>query len=697
MFIVFVFSLLIFANFSIIFNIPFAHQIGGFLLLTFIPGIIFVHIFRLDKVELTTKLLLSIGLSIFFLMIMGISINLLLISLGFDKPLSLINLLIGFDIFIIILLSISYKRNRYISLNFKKFDLNVIEKVFVLIGIILIFLSVYGTYIMQLTNNNIFLLILLIFIPIYVIFATIYGQNIQKIYPIIILLIGISMQLIFMVLFPHISGGDVHIEYYYFKTTLNTLQWDINLMPNSAYDACLSISILPAIYQLFVKIPNQEYFFKGLYVFLFSFAPLIIYNISKRYINEIYSFLASFLFMNQYFFMKTAASPRTNIAVFFVAMLVLVLFDDKIPALQKKLLAIIFLISVVVSHYSTSYIFLIMILFSWIIAKIFISTNKLKFNRNISMVFLILFFTLTFLWYGQVTDNAFTHGIDFLGNTINGLNNFFVNEMREEAISKLAGIGLENPFISGFNLFLTWSIFILMGMGVLISFVNYKENLKLINNKKINSFLKKRIDVEFGTLSLISILVLTMTIVIPFVSKGYDFQRIYMLTTIFLSFYFVFGTLNLMKLLKLRFKPHIIILLILVPYSLFTTGVLYEITGYNSDVTLNSDVITFDNIYITDAEVKNALWLSRSIGNKIYTADASAKNLLISQGLISPLKIDDYSISIGKTNINDFIFLSNFDKKYGIFMNNSSLKIEDCSFLSNKNVIYDSGFSLTYF
>lgn len=688
-------TLLVAINYSIIFNVPLANQIGGFFLLTLLPGLLLIQILKLDNVEKIGKLLLSIGLSIFFVMILGVLINFIIISLGYTNPLSLINLLLGFDLSIIFLVLICYKLNKNKIFTFNKFDIKRSEKIFLTVAVLITILSLLGTYIMQLTNNNVYLIFLLLSIPIYVAFATIYGKSVKRIYPIIIILIASSLQIIFMLRFPHIAGRDVHVEYFYFQTTLNTLQWNINLLSNNPLDACLSISILPAVYQLFTKMPNQEYLFKGLYVFIFSFAPLIIYKISKKYINQIYAFLASFLFMSQLIFMKTAASPRTNLAVFFVALLVMVLFDDKIGSLQKKILALIFLVSVIISHYSTAYIFLILITLSWIITKIF--STKFKFSRNISIIFIVLFFALTFLWYGQVTDVAFTKGINFIGNTFFSLNNFFFDEMREDSITKLAGVGLTSPILSGINLILTWIIFIFIGLGVLKTFLNYKENLNInIFNKKFN-LLSKKIEIEYAILALIACALLALTIVIPFISKGYDLQRTYIFTTVFLSFFFIFGALNISKLLKLRSKQCLLILLILVPYSLFATGVIYEIAGFQSDATLSSNGTSLDQLYITDGESASALWISNNnINETIYAPDFSAKSILISQGIISLTKINQYSISQGKSKLKGYVYISNFAMKYGITVNDSSISIENYSPLYNKSEIYESGSSLIY-
>jgi uncharacterized membrane protein len=604
--------------------------------------------------------------------------------------------MVGFNFVNMALLLISYKINKNKYFLFHRIDLNNYEKIFLAVSIFLLTMSLFGAYLMQLYNNNILILLFFILVPIYIAFATIYGKNLTKVYPLIIVLIAFSLQIVYMLRFSHITGKDVHYEYFYFKTTLNSLQWNMDLLPSPyrSYDVALSINILPAVYQILSKFPNPEYFFKGFYVIIFSFAPLAIYKISKKYIDKKYAFLASFLFMSQYFFMKTAASPRTNLAVFFVALFVMVLFDDKIGSLQTKIISFFFLLAIILSHYTTAYLFFILIAFVFILSKIF--SQKIDFTGSkISLIFVILCFTLLFFWYGQATQNAFTEGINFIGNTISGLNNFFLDDLRDDSTLKFVGIGFTNPILQGIYLLLTWIVFISMGAGVLISFLKYKEYISLSHfNKKFNLY--NKIDIDFALMSLIACFFLASSVLMPYISKGYDLERLYLFSTVFLSFFFILGIFEISELLKLKSKKHIIILLILIPFSLYNTGAMYEIMGHETDISLVSSGMRFDQAYVSDAEIQNALWISNNINNTIRTTSVSNKLLLISQGLIYPTKIDTYAITEGKTTIKDFVFISNFDLKYGINVNDTYIPIENYSPLFNKSNIYDSGLSLVY-
>ena len=54
-----------------------------------------------------------------------------------------------------------------------------------------------------------------------------------------------------------------------------------------------------------------------------------------------------------------------------------------------------------------------------------ILSKKYPFKKIISLTLVILFFSMIFLWYSQVTETAFNQGVAFVENTLTSLNEFF--------------------------------------------------------------------------------------------------------------------------------------------------------------------------------------------------------------------------------------------------------------------------------
>ena len=68
-------SILLLTDLVILLNIPLLRQILGFLVFTTIPGLLILYILKLNKIEFLKKFVLSVGLSVTFLMFGGLLVN----------------------------------------------------------------------------------------------------------------------------------------------------------------------------------------------------------------------------------------------------------------------------------------------------------------------------------------------------------------------------------------------------------------------------------------------------------------------------------------------------------------------------------------------------------------------------------------------------------------------------------------------
>ena len=742
---VFIITILLLTDLAILLNIPYIRQILGFLFLIFLPGLLILQVLKLNKLGFTEKVVLSVGLSISFLLLFWLLINNLLLSLGYETPLATISILMSFNLVFIVLAILGYKTNKEPIFSLPSLHLNTSEKAFLIVPVLFPALSILGTHLMKTADNNTVLMFMLFLIAFYVLFAALFNQKFPKrLYPLVIFLISISVLMIHMLRFPHIHGSDVHIEYYLFRTTLNNLHWSIWL--HILYDACLSISLLPAIFQsvMNVNVNAQEYLFKGVCVAICSFSPLAVYIMPKRYIGESYAFLASFFFIAQPAFLTAARNPRTDIAVFFAALAIMVFFNDKIDPLKRRFLFILFIFSVVVSHYSTAYIFFFITLFTWIAVETF--SKRYTLNKKITLTFCLIFFAFIFFWYSQVTETAFSSGIKYVKDTFLNLNSFFIEEARNPAIEhQLVGKELEYGMISRANLVNTWASFILIGIGAVTMVWRYKEMIAIpnINHKKAD-FLNTKFEMEYLMMALACVGVLVLTVALPYVSTGYGIDRLYPLMIIILSICFIIGGVtvsqtfkkSLIKIFSFRkkalpktlfaskkplrknisqqsFKKHfffsqkktcakrksinqngsevrayLIILLILIPYFLFYTGAIHQLFGAPSSITLNSVGVEYDRKYVHDQESCAARWLKNYAQGKLYTTDMDSQEKLISQGDFSPNSIDYYSFS-KRRKIKGYLYLSYKD----VIIKDISPQSGYADMFAGKDSIYDNGVS----
>jgi uncharacterized membrane protein len=614
---------LLITDLAILLNIPFLRQILGFLFLTLLPGLLILQVLKLNKLDFLEKFILAWGLGISFLMLFGLLINNLSLGLGYERPLSTISLLILFNIAFVVLAIIGYKTNKYPLFSLPNFDLSTSEKAFLIVPVLFPALSIFGMNLMNTTDNNIVLMFLLFSIPIYVVFVCFFNHKFPKIlYPVVIFSISISLLLLLPLRSNHLIGSDVHAEYYYFRTTLDNLHW--SAFGHSTLDACLAISLLPTIYQSILNIPS-EFLYKILPSLIYSVSPLVIYVISKKYVEEGYAFLASCFFMFQTVFLWTEYNARANIAMLFFAFAMMTLFSDRIDPLKKRILFIVFMASCMVSHYSTAYIFFFVLVGTFIGMEIL--SKKYTFKKVISLTLVILFFSMIFFWYSQVTETAFNEGVHFIDKTLSKLNEFFILESRGAGQALLGKDITEKGIPHKIEFVFTWLMFALIGIGVVTSIRRYKEMSFPELRFKKQDFLKTKFEVEYFVITLACVGLLVTVVAVPFVGSGYSLGRLYPFAITILSVFFVIGGIIIAKYLNQVFRrnnpfrknidernasqlrAYLIILLVLIPYFLCVTGIMYNIFGVPRAIILNSEGEQYDLMYVHDQEGYGARWL----------------------------------------------------------------------------------------
>ena len=172
------------------FNIFIVNQIIGFIYLTFIPGIIILRIIKLHDIGKIRVVTYSIGLSLVTLMLVGFFINALYPFFGIDKPLSSESLFISIFFITSILLFFSYVRDKD-SFYSHHVPINKCGS-WTLFLCLLPFLSIIGTYLMNVYLINYLIIILLIILsslPILIV----HDKIPKELFPLMVLTISISL------------------------------------------------------------------------------------------------------------------------------------------------------------------------------------------------------------------------------------------------------------------------------------------------------------------------------------------------------------------------------------------------------------------------------------------------------------------------------------------------------------------------
>jgi len=675
--------ILLLYDITVLLNIPFLRPMMGFVYFSTVPGLLILYALKINNIAVLKKLFLAVGLSITFLIFGGLFINTLHPYLA--RPLSTINILVFFNITIFILLFISYITNKHnrdlkIFLNFKTDSKKLISPL--MLSLLFPFISIFGTHLMNTQEINIVLMFMLILIPIYIVVIFYMDSQIPEItYPLSIIMIGISLHLMHSLTSNYLIGRDIHIEYYISRLTANNMLWNVSSYQH-AYSACLSIAVLPPIYGLLLG-TDVLYVFKIIFPVLGALIPAICYVIFSKYVEKKYAMLASFFFMSQVpFIYDLQSATRTEIALIFFALAILVFFDNEINIMNKRILFLIFAFSIVVSHYSTSYLFFAIVSIMFLCENFF-SRFYGKNKENVHLVStgtILLLFMVIFFWYSQITFTPFDNLLDFLQKTFVHLGNLFVNEVRAQSATAIIGVG-----VSGVS---RWIVMIVQDLIIVFITIGLFDTIAKYKGTKYH--------LGYISIMLISWVIMASMFVLPFVSTGYGVYRTYQMGLITLAPMLHRGVVTSFKHINVKHFSSLFFMSILVLQFFCATHVVDQLFGNPNCIELNREGFKHEDYYIYDSEVSGSKWINNygKMNSTIWTDARGYTRVLTSFEKMPP--INSYFFNRTVTVKSGYIYLrySNMvnDK---VFPTNNYSDVRNLSdyepLLYYKNSVYNNG------
>jgi uncharacterized membrane protein len=702
-------------------NIPIFQEILFTVYLMFIPGILILRILRIHNLSNINTMFYSIGISLFFIMFSGLILNYFAPYIGIKNPIShsIITLLNSTLTIILLIINYIFDRN-YKPVWNKTAHLKFSKNYFL---IFLPFLAIFGTYLMNNYQENFLLIIMILIISILPILVAFDKIN-KKYYPLMILTITTSLILHTTLISNHIWGYDIHNEYYVAKTVISNGLWDYNF--NTILNSMLSITMLGPIYSIFSGV-NLNWTYKLVYPLIFSLVPLVLYQIYQKFTTKKIAFLSSFFFMSFFiFFGEMLQLARQEIAEFIFVLIILLMFE-KIENIKKSFLYVIFAITLIVSHYSLSYIFTGMIIFTLIF--IYLYENEKKYIKSVNLqkyikcinfkkyvqfkydskslpgfisinyILLILVFLLA--WYlftaGSTPLNALTR---MAGNVYGNIVSELFNSSSVQGLSVVTKQEVSVAYYILKFLNLIFSFFVFVGVLSILkvkisSFNKFKEKIYEIDiiNIKLNP--------EYIGFVLIAVILCIACVSIPYFALSLDVTRLYHITLLILSPFCIFGAIiifnlifnhNRMPKILQEKKNYLKITSILISiFFIFNSGLVFEIFQDNpSSIALSSNK---DYPQFSEKELSGALWAyNHTNSDKIY-ADSYGRFLLQEYGF-KPIVIEGTTkTSLGK----NLVYLRAFnvvDNQLYYAKSNNPILFNDSKVyaeIKKKNRVYSNG------
>lgn len=621
------------AAFLVVFlGIPFLRQAIGFIYLSFLPGFLILKVFNPNKINWLKSVLFSFGLSIAFLMFLGLLINEIYPVLGNLRPLSFYPIVISVFAVTMVLYLVTRRRSTDF-LGLARADVKSRASI-LLVGCISA-ITIVGTILGSLSNNNLVLLFLVILTSAIVLCSFSKKLIPTDLHPLVIFTISFFLLFSVSLISKYLVGYDINLEMNFAKLTYNASFWD-KTVPYT-YNSMLSVTILPVIYSNFLGL-DLTWVFKVVYPLIYSIVPLTLYLAYRKLTSSRIALLSVFLFMlMDTFYTEMMGLARQMIAEVFFALLILLIVEDRIALRKRKLLFAIFGAALIVSHYALSYIFMFYLLLTFLLLSLLKHSN-IKLGKLLDGKLILLFISMIAFWYIFVAPITFWE----LTKVVSNIYNSIIKATPSPGISGLMPAYVSPLHETSHYLFYAVQALILVGL------------LGLIVKRK-----RAKFNQEYISMSLISTVILILTITVPAFAATLDMTRFYHITLFFLAPFSALGCMAISRLIvsgKFRLSTFLskhraivkrswilVFSVLLVLLFLFQVGFIYEVTGdvpTSLPLSLNRllvNPLVNINLYQTynpEQNVLSAEWLAEHTGNQadVYADKYTRLQVLTSYG-----------------------------------------------------------------
>lgn len=626
---------------AVILDIPVIRQVIGFVYVFFLPGLLILKIAKFNLHTIVETLLLAVGLSISFTMFLGLLLNELLPLLGYMQPLSILPVLVAMCV---VLFAISFFGRNSVGWSCQFPEITK-KKLAALAPLSIVFVTAVSGAVL---TTSWILMLMLGAIGILVAVG-IFGRKYlpTEFYPVAVLIFAISLVLHRELISSNLLGWDVFGEFYVFNLSHLSGLWNPTLalpIPQLLdYNSMLSVTVLPTILFDITNI-QPEWIFKIAYFLIYIFVPLAIYEAYRKDFGRSIAFLSAFYFaFFPRFFME---ERRQIIGELFFVLLVFTILSKTLTPKSKKILLVVFALSLVVSHYSISYIAIFCLGFSWIVLFVLqkpvfrhrVRAKVASAKRMIDAKFVVLISLFAAIWYTFFSVSLNKTFTSFVQHVIYASTTGFTSlDSRGGTVSEFVAPTLNTlTFVYKIDYIINKVPYILIGFGL----------LALILNRK-----KLKIQPEYIPMALGVFGLLIMALTFPFFAQAFIANRFFHVSLILLAPVSIYGGYQFLRFVQKRLlrrkkllvkASYVLVILFLVIFA-FKVGFVDQATGQtgtDTSMSLNykamqssTDPVTlgaFYNPQVAPQEVASAQWLASFTAKNVtlYSDDTASKHVL---------------------------------------------------------------------
>lgn len=291
------------------------------------------------------------------------------------------------------------------------------------------FLGIYGGLALTAFDSNTLLLVLYAAI-VGVVALVLTDQIPARALPAVVWLVAIALLLQNTLSGNYLAWGDQPKEANLAMIVLENGFWTPNTpAPYGNKFGMLRIVLLHPIYRVVTGL-DLVWIFKLVHPLVFSVAPVALLQAYRTHVDDETAFLSVFLFVSLFsFFIVLSRNTRTATALLFLALLAMLVSDRVLDGRHRKLLAVLFALSVVVCHYGVSYIVLAVLPGVVVLTKVFDYVYGDQTVLSTSPRFVALYGVGTFAWYSYLVPGGKATG------TLFGFLEEFVRRVQTEFLS----------------------------------------------------------------------------------------------------------------------------------------------------------------------------------------------------------------------------------------------------------------------
>ncbi len=352
-------------------DLPIIRPMLGFWFVVVLPSYLLYATAVWRKCGVQERLGYSICGVLLILMLTGLGINELLPLVGVKRPLDPGPIVVASDA---INISLYVFRRRYpdatIRLRVNFADLGKEEFRLLVGSVVAAVLAVFGANRLNNGASGHMTLLALALVALIGFFCVRWLQFIREsVMSLVIYVVSLSLLLTTSLRGWYVTGHDIQQEYQVFQLTEAHGHWSMAYFQN-AYNACLSITILPTELGQIINVDNP-YVYKLFFQLIFALCPVLAYAIARRYFNRGISTLAVAYFVSfPTFFTDMPFLNRQEIGVLFVAVGVLAATNPVWSFRRRQISFGVAGLGTEISHYSTMYVLVGTLIIALICSKV---------------------------------------------------------------------------------------------------------------------------------------------------------------------------------------------------------------------------------------------------------------------------------------------------------------------------------------